>query len=162
LALTSAADALVVGEVFGSTGTVVNLEQITASGTVVVGQGGTGTLELRGVASSLSDAAADIGQSSTAQGSGTVNGGSWATGAAEATSGGQLTVGDAGQGSLTINGMADNGTAGGIAGQVTAYNATIGAQSGGAGTVTLDGGELMVANALAASSTLVVGASGDG
>src|SRR5262249_41387006 len=104
-------------------------------------QGGTGTVELRGVASSLSDVDADIGQSSTAQGSVTVNGGSWANGVTGTMTGGQLTVGDAGQGSLTIN-----GTANGIAGQVTAFNAMIGAQGGGQGTVALEGGELLVAN----------------
>ena len=37
--------------------------------------------------------------------------------------------------------------ANGITGQVTAFDATIGAQAGGQGSVTLDGGELLVANA---------------
>jgi T5SS/PEP-CTERM-associated repeat protein len=157
LALGDTATSLVVGEAFGSTGTILDLEQITAAGTVVVGEGGTGTIELRGVASSLSDVDGDIGQSTTGQGSVTVNGGSWANGIAGATTGGQLTVGDAGQGSLIINGAAN-----GITGQVTAFNATIGAQAGSQGTVMLDGGELLVANTLASSSTLQVGAGGDG
>jgi hypothetical protein len=55
--------ALMVGEQSGSNGTVVNLEQIKASGTVVVGGAGTGTLSLRGVASTVLDGGADIGQS---------------------------------------------------------------------------------------------------
>ena len=46
----AAANALVIGQQSGSSGTVVNLEQITASGTVIVGGAGTGALELLGVA----------------------------------------------------------------------------------------------------------------
>ena len=140
----------VIGQQSGSTGTVLNLEQISASGTVVVGGAGTGTLELLGVASSMSDAGADIGQSAGARGSVIVNGGEW-------TNNGLLTVGDAGTGSLLINGMNR-----GITGQVTAWNATIGNQATGQGTVTLDGGELLVANIFSASSTLVVGNLGSG
>ena len=152
LALTGDAtsNALVIGEAAGSTGTVLDLEQIAAAGTVVVGAAGTGTLELLGVASTASDGGVDIGQSAGAQGIATVNGGELATS-------GQLTVGDAGSGSLLID-----GTANGISGQVTAFNATIGAQAGGQGSVTLDGGDLLVADAGAASSTLAVGASGIG
>jgi hypothetical protein len=161
LALTgpSAANALVIGEESGSSGTVVNLEQITALGTVVVGGKGNGTLELLGVAASLYDGAADIGQSAGSQGSVIVNGGFWASGQStpEDTTSGQLTVGDSGIGSLLINGMD-----GGIAGQVTAFNATIGNNVGSVGSITLDGGELLVANYSATSSTLIVGESGVG
>jgi T5SS/PEP-CTERM-associated repeat protein len=152
LALTSTTEpnALVIGDQAGSNGTVLNLEQITANGTVVVGGAGTGTLDLLGVAASVSDGGADIGQSPDGQGTATVNGGYWATS-------GQLTVGDAGIGSLLIDGMAN-----GITGQVTAFAATIAAQAGSQGLVTLDGGELLVANAAGASSTLAVGAGGAG
>ena len=130
----SSAENFVIGQQSGSTGTVLNLEQISANGTVVVGGAGTGTLELLGVASSMSDSGADIGQSAGSRGSVIVNGGEW-------TNNGLLTVGDAGTGSLLINGMNR-----GITGQVTAYDAAIGNQAGGRGTVTLDGGELLVAN----------------
>jgi len=146
----SSAANIVIGQQSGSTGTVINLEQISANGTVVVGGAGTGTLELIGVASSMFDTGADIGQAAGSRGSVIVNGGEW-------TNNGLLTVGDAGTGSLLINGMNR-----GITGQVTAYDATIGNQAGGRGTVTLDGGELLVANALSASSTLVVGSAGIG
>ena len=95
---TTAPNALVIGEAAGSNGTVLNLEQIAATGTVVVGAAGTGTLELLGVAASVSDGGADIGQSAGGQGSVIVNGGEWMTS-------GQLTVGDAGIGSLLIDGM---------------------------------------------------------
>ena len=145
-----AGEALVIGQQAGSTGTVLNLEQITALGTAVVGGAGTGTLELLGVASTMIDGGADIGQSVGAHGSVIVNGGEW-------TNNGLLAVGDAGTGSLLINGMNR-----GITGQVTAWNATIGNQATGQGTVTLDGGELLVANVFAASSTLVVGNLGTG
>ena len=50
----------------------------------------------------------------------------------------------------------------GITGQVTAWNASIGNQATGQGTVTLDGGELLVANVFSPSSTLVVGNLGNG
>ena len=147
---TSTPNALVIGQSAGSNGTVLNLEQITAAGTVVVGAAGTGTLELLGVASSVADGGADIGQSSGGRGSVIVNGGEW-------TTSGQLTVGDAGIGSLLIN-----GTYRGTTGQATAFNATIGARAGSQGSVTLDGGELLVANVAAASSTLTVGGGGTG
>ena len=147
---TSTPNALVIGQAAGSNGTVLDLEQITAAGTVVVGAAGTGTLELLGVAASVADGGADIGQSAGAHGSVIVNGGEW-------TTSGQLTVGDAGIGSLLING-AYRGTTG----QATAFNATIGAQAGSQGSVTLDGGELLVANVAAASSILAVGAGGTG
>lgn len=146
----SADDNLVIGQNSGSTGTVLNLEQISVNGTAVVGAAGTGTLELLGVASSMFDDGADIGQSVGARGSVIVNGGEW-------TNSGLLAVGDAGTGSLMINGMNR-----GITGQVTAYAATIGNQTTGQGSVTLDGGELLVANVFAASSTLVVGNDGTG
>ncbi|HTB39460.1 MAG TPA: VWD domain-containing protein, partial [Reyranella sp.] len=103
-----------------------------------------------GVAASVLGDAADIGQLAGGQGSVVVNGGEWMTS-------GQLTVGDAGIGSLLIDGM-DNGTTG----QATASNATIGSRAGSQGAVTLDGGELLVADAGAASSTLAVGAGGAG
>jgi T5SS/PEP-CTERM-associated repeat protein len=153
LALTggsSTTNALVIGQQAGSNGTVLNLEQIAANGSVVVGAAGTGTLELLGVASTVLDGGADIGQSAGGQGNVIVNGGEWMTS-------GQLAVGDAGTGSLLIDGM-DNGTTG----QATAFNATVGANAGSQGSVTLDGGELLVANAAAASSTLAVGAGGAG
>ena len=140
--------ALMVGEQSGSNGTVVNLEQIKASGTVVVGGAGTGTLLLRGVASTVLDGGADIGQSAGGVGNVVVNGGEW-------MNSGMLTVGDAGMGNLTINGMA-----GGITGQVTAYNAAIGNKASGSGTVTLDGGEMLIANGGANSSILAVGVAG--
>ena len=146
----AAATALVIGQQSGSGGTVVNLEQITANGTVIVGGAGTGALELLGVASSVSDGGADIGQFAGGHGSVTVNGGEW-------MNGGLLTVGDAGTGSLLIN-----GTNGGITGQVTAFNAAIGNQAGGQGSVTLNAGEFLVANVAAASSTLAVGGAGTG
>jgi T5SS/PEP-CTERM-associated repeat protein len=147
---TTTPNALVIGEQSGSNGTVLDLEQIAADGSVVVGSAGTGTLELLGVASTVLDGGADIGQLAGGQGSATVNGGEWMTS-------GLLTVGDFGTGALLIDGMAN-----GIAGQVTAFNATIGANAGGQGSVMLDGGELLVASATAASSALVVGASGSG
>ena len=146
----AAATALVIGQQGGSGGTVVNLEQITANGTVIVGGAGTGALELLGVASSVSDGGADIGQFAGGHGSVTVNGGEW-------MNGGLLTVGDAGTGSLLIN-----GTNGGVTGQVTAFNAAIGNQAGGQGSVTLNAGEFLVANVAAASSTLAVGGAGTG
>ncbi len=147
---TSTPNALVIGQTAGSNGTVLNLEAITAVGAVIVGAGGTGTLDLLGVAASVSDGAVDIGQPAGGQGSATVNGGYWATS-------GELAVGDAGTGALLINGM-DNGTTG----QATAFNATVGARAGSHGSVTLDGGELLVANAAAASSSLAVGVAGTG
>ena len=143
-------NALVIGQTAGSNGTVLNLEQIAANGAVVVGAGGTGTLELLGVAASVTDGAADIGQLAGAQGNAIVNGGEWMTS-------GQLTVGDAGTGSLLIDGM-DNGTTG----QATAFDATVGARAGSRGSITLDGGEMLVANAAATSSALAVGAGGAG
>ncbi len=143
-------NALVIGQTTGSNGTVLNLEQIAANGAVVVGAGGTGTLELLGVAASVTDGAADIGQLAGAQGNAIVNGGEWMTS-------GQLTVGDAGTGALLIDGM-DNGTTG----QATAFDATIGARAGSRGSITLDGGEMLVANAAATSSVLAVGAGGTG
>ena len=51
--------ALVIGEQTTGIGRVVNLETIAASGTVTVGQAGTGTLELLGVAAVVSDGDAD-------------------------------------------------------------------------------------------------------
>ena len=141
---------LVVGGAGGSSGTVLNLELITATGQAVIGGAGTGTLELLGVASTLIDGGAVIGQSAGGRGSVIVNGGEW-------TNNGLLTVGDAGMGSLTINGMNR-----GITGQVTAWSASIGNQLTGQGTVTLDGGELLVANVFSPSSTLVVGNLGNG
>jgi len=116
----------------------------------VVGGAGTGTLSLLGVASTLSDGGADIGQSAGSHGSATVNGGEW-------TNSGQLIVGDAGIGSLLVSGMNN-----GIAGQVTAFDATIGNQAGGQGSVTLDGGEFLVANDQVPTSTLSVGGAGTG
>ena len=162
LALTGApaTDALVIGEAAGSDGTIVNLEQITANGTVVVGQSGSGTLALLGVASSMTAGAATIGRSAGAHGAALVNGGFWAIGQStpDVTSSGQLIVGDAGSGTLLIDGAAN-----GITGQVTAFDATIGKQAGSQGSVTLDGGLLLVANTSATgSNTLTVGDSGAG
>ena len=162
LALTglSTDDALVIGGAAGSNGTVVNLEQITANGTVVVGQSGTGTLALLGVASSMTAGAATIGRSAGAHGAALVNGGFWAIGQStpQVTSSGELIVGDAGSGTLLIDGAAN-----GIAGQVTAFDATIGKQAGSEGSVVLDGGLLLVANTNATgSNTLAVGNSGTG
>ncbi len=161
LALTgSTADALVIGEAAGSNGTIVNLEQITANGTVVVGESGSGTLALLGVASSMTAGGATIGRSAGGQGTVLVNGGFWAIGQStgQLTSSGELIVGDAGNGSLLIDGAAN-----GISGQVTAYDATIGKQTGSQGSVRLDGGLLLVANAYATDhSTLTVGDDGAG
>ena len=81
---------LVVGGAGGSSGTVLNLELITATGQAVIGGAGTGTLELLGVASTLIDGGAVIGQSVGGRGSVIVNGGEW-------TNNGLLTVGDAGR-----------------------------------------------------------------
>lgn len=156
LALTgsSTTDALVIGEQTGSDGTVVNLEQITANGTVVVGQSGAGTLALLGVAASMTAGAATIGRSAGAHGTALVNGGFWAIG--QPTSSGQLIVGESGNGSLLVDGAAN-----GISGQVTAYQATIGQNAGSQGSVVLDGGLLLVANANATGfNTLTVGQSG--
>jgi T5SS/PEP-CTERM-associated repeat protein len=152
LALSGAATttALVLGGQSSGSGTVVDLEQIAANGAVVVGAAGTGTLELLGVASSLNDGSADIGQAQGVHGNAIVNGGLW-------INAGPLVVGDAGIGTLLIDGMNN-----GITGQVTAFNATIGNQAGGQGTVTLDGGEMLVANVGATSSLLTVGGSGTG
>ena len=100
--------------------------------------------------------AATIGRSAGAHGAALVNGGYWAIG--QSTSSGQLIVGDAGDGALLVDGAAN-----GIAGQVTAYDATIGKQAGSQGSVMLDGGLLLVANANATgASTLAVGDSGTG
>ena len=142
--------ALDLGQKSGSSGTIINLEQITAKGVVVVGDAGTGDLELRGVASSVSDGGADIGRSAGGKGEVLVNGGEW-------TNSGDLTVGEAGIGLLNVSGMND-----GIAGQVTAFNAMIGSQTGSQGTVTLDGGEFLVANDFVPTSTLTVGGGGSG
>jgi T5SS/PEP-CTERM-associated repeat protein len=141
---------LVLGQNAASQGTVLDLEQIEAVGTVVVGAAGTGTLRLLGAAASLTDAGTDIGQGQGAVGLGVVDGGEFATQ-------GALTVGDAGTGSLLIGGAAN-----GITGQATAFDATIGAQAGGAGTITVTDADLLVANAEAESSTLAVGAGGAG
>lgn len=146
----AAQEALVIGEQAGSTGTVLNLEQVTALGSVVVGAAGSGTLELLGVASTVIDGGGEIGQSVGAQGGVIVNGGEW-------TNNGLLTVGDAGTGALLINGMNR-----GITGQVTAWNMAIGNQTTGQGTVTLDGGELLVADIASGLNTLVVGNLGTG
>jgi von Willebrand factor type D domain len=152
LALTGegAAGNLMIGESAGSTGTVFDLEQITAAGAVTVGDSGSGALRLLGVASSLSDSGADIGALPGGEGAVSVDGGEWANA-------GQLTVGDQGAGTLLIGGAAN-----GVTGQVTAYDATIGGQAGGDGNVTLAGGDLLIANAEAASSTLAVGVGGAG
>lgn len=161
LALTGSAtaDALVIGEAAGSDGTVVNLEQITANGTAVVGQSGSGTLALLGVASSMTAGAAAIGRSAGSLGTVLVNGGFWAIGqSTDQITSGELIVGDAGSGSLLIDGAAN-----GISGQVTAYEATIGKQAGSHGAVRLDGGLLLVANTNATGdTTLTVGDDGDG
>ena len=152
LALTGTApsNALVIGANAGSYGSVVNLEQITVAGNVFVGAAGTGLLQLLGGASTVADGGAFIGLSAGAQGTAIVNGGLWQTS-------GQLTVGNAGAGWLLIDGMHN-----GITGQVTAFNATIGAQAGGQGSVTLEGGNLLIADAAALSSTLTVGQGGFG
>ncbi|MCB8882577.1 Hint domain-containing protein [Acidisoma cellulosilytica] len=143
-------NSLIIGMNADSQGTVLNIEQIEADGTIVVGMAGDGTLKLLGAASSVSDGGADIGQSASASGHVAVDGGEWATD-------GILTVGDAGAGSVTVTGAAN-----GITGQVTAYDGTIGAQSEGAGKVTLNGGDLLIADEVAASSTLAVGGAGTG
>lgn len=150
------ASALVIGEHANGSSTVVNLEQITADGTMIVGDAGTGKLALLGVAASVYDGAAVIGHTAGSNGSVTVNGGFWANVADGGTSG-LLTVGDSGNGVLLINGAAN-----GITGQVTTYNATLGANAGSQGTVMLDGGELLVANINAQSNTLIVGGGGAG
>ncbi len=141
---------LVVGEQVSGVGIVEDFGTIAASGTVTVGQAGTGTIELLGVAATMSDTGAIIALSSGGVGSVVVDGGLWATS-------GHLTVGDAGSATLLVDGRQE-----GIAGQVTAYDATIGVQSGGIGSIVLDGGELLIANASASSSTLLVGDGGDG
>jgi T5SS/PEP-CTERM-associated repeat protein len=147
---TSSANALLIGAAAGSTGTVVNLEQIGVAGTTVVGAAGAGTLALLGVAATVLDTNAEIGQAAGSQGSALVNGGEW-------TTSGTLTVGDQGNGALLVNGM-DNG----VVGQVMAYAVTIGNQAGSQGAVTLDGGDLLVANAAGTYSTLLIGSLGSG
>jgi hypothetical protein len=158
------AGSLVIGA-SGVAGTVVNLEQITVAGPVAVGQAGTGTatLALLGVASSLRDTDASIGPGAAV----TVNGGQWINGyitgvtsGSPSTSSGQLTID---RGTLSINGMAD-----GITGQVTAFNALVDGDAANKGSIVLDGGELLVANAYSSFNTanpansLTVGASGQG
>ena len=71
---------------------------------------------------------------------------------------GQLTVGDAGTGSLLIDGLDQRHDRPGDGLQCHDRRA----QAGGQGSVTLDGGELLVADAAATSSTLAVGAGGTG
>jgi hypothetical protein len=129
----TAGNDLILGQEAGGAGTVLDLEQIEAAGTVIVGGAGSGVLRLLGAAASVSDGAATIGQSAGAAGMAVVDGGDWATE-------GLLTVGDAGSGSLLVGGSAN-----GIAGQATAIDATIGAAAGGAGTVTVAAGDLLVA-----------------
>jgi len=152
LVLTGAASVneLVIGEGTGSSGTVVDLEEITSPGSMVVGEDGSGTLQILGVAASVSDLSADIGQADSSDGSVIVDGAEW-------TTSGWLTVGDAGSGAILIDGAAN-----GLTGQATAANATIGHQAGSSGTVTVDGGDLLVANATASSSVLLVGGGGAG
>jgi hypothetical protein len=153
LSLTGAAntDALIIGQGANADGTVLDLEQITALGTVVVGDNGSGTLRLVGASAMVSDGGADIGRGAAGGiGVAVADGGFW-------TNAGQLTVGDGGRGSLLIGGAAN-----GITGQVTAFDATIGAQAGANGSVTLASGDLLVANATAMTSTLSVGLAGSG
>jgi hypothetical protein len=146
----TAGNDLILGQEAGGAGTVLDLEQIEAAGTVIVGGAGSGVLRLLGAAASASDGAATIGQSAGAAGMAVVDGGDWATE-------GLLTVGDAGSGSLLVGGSAN-----GIAGQATAIDATIGAAAGGAGTVTVAAGDLLVAGGTVSSSTFAVGAGGTG
>jgi hypothetical protein len=153
LSLTGAAntDALIIGQGANADGTVLDFEQITALGTVVVGDNGSGTLRLLGASAMVSDGGADIGRGAAGGiGVAVVDGGFW-------TNAGQLTVGDSGHGSLLIGGAVN-----GITGQVTAFDATIGAQTGANGSVTLASGDLLVANATAMASTLSVGLAGSG
>jgi T5SS/PEP-CTERM-associated repeat protein len=146
----SASPSLVIGAHSGASGAVVDLEQITGGGMIVVGSAGSGSLELRGVAATVSDGGAVIGQAATGSGSVLVNGGEW-------MNSGAITVGGAGVGTLTIDGS-DNG----ITGQVTAYNVNIGNQANGQGVVELDNGEMLVANFTANENTLTVGGAGIG
>ena len=146
----TAAAALVIGNQSGSNGTVLDYQQITALGTVIVGAAGDGTIRLLGAASTLSDGGADIGQSLGATGVAVIDGGFW-------SNAGTLTVGDAGIGSLLVGGAAN-----GITGQITANNAVVAAQKGSSGSITLAGGDLLIADATAPFSTLVVGAGGAG
>ncbi len=146
----AAGDSLVIGENAGSSGTVLDLEQLTAGGTVEVGQSGSGSLELLGVAASASDLSAVVGAAPGGHGAVVINGGEWATA-------GWLTIGDAGSGSVLIDGAAN-----GVTGQVTAQDATIAHQAGSTGTVSLAGGDLLVASDYETSSTLKVGGGGAG
>lgn len=150
LNLTGTQGGLQIGQNAGSAGSVFDLGEINDAGSLVVGAGGSGTLELLGVAASAYDSAAELGQGAGSSGTGLVNGGMWATS-------GTLIVGDAGAGSLTIDGAAN-----GITGQVTAGNATIGNQAGSSGAINVAGGDLLVANETASSSELTVGAAGTG
>jgi hypothetical protein len=151
LMLTNASgESLVLGLNANSQGTVVDMEQIEAAGTLVVGAAGNGSLHLLGAAATLSDGGADIGQSPGADGLVVVDGGEWSTS-------GLLTVGDAGSGSIVIGGAAS-----GITGQATAFDAEVGAQAGSHGTVTLQDGDLLIADGTAASSVLTVGGAGAG
>jgi hypothetical protein len=143
-------EALIIGQGANADGTVLDFEQITALGTVVVGDNGSGTLRLLGAGAMVSDGGADVGRGAAGTGVAVVDGGFW-------TNAGQLTVGDGGRGSLLIGGAAN-----GITGQVTAFDATIGAQAGANGSVTLASGDLLVANATAEASTLSVGLAGSG
>ena len=153
LSLTGAAntDALIIGQDANADGTVLDFDQITALGTVVVGDNGTGTLRLLGASAMVSDGGGDISRGGAGGiGVAVVDGGFW-------TNAGQLTVGDGGHGSLLIGGAVN-----GITGQVTAFDVTIGAQAGANGSVTLASGDLLVANATAMTSTLAVGLAGSG
>ena len=107
-------------------------------------------LRLLGASAMVSDGGADIGHGAAGIGLAVVDGGFW-------TNAGQLTVGDGGHGSLLIGGAANS-----ITGQVTAFDATIGAQAGANGSVTLASGDLLVANATTMTSTLAVGLAGSG
>jgi T5SS/PEP-CTERM-associated repeat protein len=110
----------------------------TIQGNLIVGEAGSGTLDIGGNVTNL---AASIGQQSTGVGIVTVeNGGMW-------TTTNDLTVGNQGMGGLTIN-------KGGFA-NLTFGSVTVGSQSGSKGTVDVQG-------QLNTTQDLIVGASGTG
>ncbi len=112
---------------------------------VTVGNAGTGTLNITGAASAtLTDASASIGEAMTGVGTATVaNTGKW-------TNTASLTIGDSGNGTLTIK----------SGGTVSNVNGVVGSQSGSTGSVTVDanGGASMWTN----SGNLTVGDAGNG
>ncbi|CAN7751283.1 autotransporter outer membrane beta-barrel domain-containing protein [Variovorax sp. LjRoot175] len=135
-----------IGNVAGTTGTFTvdgSGSTFTGSGTITVGDSGTGTLSIIG-GGAVSGATFIIGNTSTGTGTVTVDGvGSSVNGT------GVLVVGSAGTGTLSIANGAD---------VATSSNIVVGNVSGSAGTVTVDGS----GSTLTGASGLTVGNAGAG